>query len=310
MKGKIIKSISGVFFIESEENVYEAKQLGSFKKLKMKPLVGDIANFVEKDGSYLIESIEERKNELIRPIVANVDNLLIVMTISTPSINLLLLDKFLVMAEYNHIRPIIIINKKDIKIDELIYKMYKNIGYDVFETSIYDDESIHKVLEEIKGQTSVLSGPSGVGKSSIMNYLNKNKLIKTQEISMKLNKGKQTTRSVQLYSIDETTSIIDTPGFTSLELDFLQEEDELKNYIKEFNIFKNKCRFASCVHINEPDCEIKKQVEEEKISSIRYKNYLLMYEEIKAKRRYWLERDSTIIIVSKLLQFARRFRKT
>lgn len=286
MKGKIIKSISGVFFIESEENVYEAKQLGSFKKLKMKPLVGDIANFVEKDGSYLIESIEERKNELIRPIVANVDNLLIVMTISTPSINLLLLDKFLVMAEYNHIRPIIIINKKDIKIDELIYNMYKNIGYDVFETSIYDDESIHKVLEEIKGQTSVLSGPSGVGKSSIMNYLNKNKLIKTQEISMKLNKGKQTTRSVQLYSIDETTSIIDTPGFTSLELDFLQEEDELKNYIKEFNIYKNKCRFASCVHINEPDCEIKKQVEEEKISSIRYKNYLLMYEEIKAKRRY------------------------
>lgn len=301
MKGKIIKSISGVFFIESEENVYEAKQLGSFKKLKIKPLVGDIANFVEKDGSYLIESIEERKNELIRPIVANVDNLLIVMTISTPSINLLLLDKFLVMAEYNHIRPIIIINKKDIEIDELIYNMYKNIGYDVFETSIYDDESIHKVLEEIKGQTSVLSGPSGVGKSSIMNYLNKNKLIKTQEISMKLNKGKQTTRSVQLYSIDEATSIIDTPGFTSLELDFLQEEDELKNYIKEFNIYKNKCRFASCVHINEPDCEIKKQVEEEKISSIRYKNYLLMYEEIKAKRRYWLERDSTIIIVGKLL---------
>ena len=301
MKGKIIKSISGVFFIESEENVYEAKQLGSFKKLKMKPLVGDIANFVEKDGSYLIESIEERKNELIRPIVANVDNLLIVMTISTPSINLLLLDKFLVMAEYNQIRPIIIINKKDIKIDELIYNMYKNIGYDVFETSIYDDESIHKVLEEIKGQTSVLSGPSGVGKSSIMNYLNKNKLIKTQEISMKLNKGKQTTRSVQLYSIDEATSIIDTPGFTSLELDFLQEEDELKNYIKEFNIYKNKCRFASCVHINEPDCEIKKQLEEENISHIRYKDYLLMYEEIKAKRRYWLERDSTIIIVGKLL---------
>lgn len=301
MKGKIIKSISGVFFIESEENVYEAKQLGSFKKLKMKPLVGDIANFVEKDGSYLIESIEERKNELIRPIVANVDNLLIVMTISTPSINLLLLDKFLVMAEYNQIKPIIIINKKDIKIDELIYNMYKNIGYDVFETSIYDDESIHKVLEEIKGQTSVLSGPSGVGKSSIMNYLNKNKLIKTQEISMKLNKGKQTTRSVQLYSIDETTSIIDTPGFTSLELDFLQEEDELKNYIREFNKYKNKCRFASCVHINEPDCEIKKQLEEENISHIRYKDYLLMYEEIKAKRRYWLERDSTIIIVGKLL---------
>lgn len=103
---------------------------------------------------------------------------------------------------------------------------------------------------------------------------------------MKLNKGKQTTRSVQLYSIDEATSIIDTPGFTSLELDFLQEEDELKNYIKEFNIYKNKCRFASCAHINEPDCEIKKQLEEENISRIRYKNYLLMYEEIKAKRRY------------------------
>ena len=233
MKGKIIKSISGVFYIESMGEIYEAKQLGSFKKLKMKPLVGDIANFVGKDGSFLIESIEERKNELIRPNVANVDNLLIVMTISTPSINLLLLDKFLVMAEYNRIRPIIIINKKDIKLDKLIYNMYKSIGYDVFETSIYDDESIHRVLDEVKGQTSVLSGPSGVGKSSIMNYLNKNKLIKTQEISTKLNKGKQTTRSVQLYSIDEETKIIDTPGFTSLELDFLQEEDELKNYIKE-----------------------------------------------------------------------------
>lgn len=286
MEGKIIKSISGVFFIESMGKVYEAKQLGSFKKLKMKPLVGDVANFAEKDGSYLIESIDERKNELLRPNVANVDNLLIVMTINTPSINLLLLDKFLVMAEFNHIRPIIIINKKDIKLDELIYNMYKDIGYDVFETSIYDDESIYMVLNEIKGQTSVLSGPSGVGKSSIMNYLNKNKLIKTQEISMKLNKGKQTTRSVQLYSIDKETNIIDTPGFTSLELDFLQDEAELNDYIKEFNQHKSKCRFSSCMHINEPDCEIKRQLEKENISSIRYKNYLLMYQEIKAKRRY------------------------
>lgn len=286
MKGKIIKSISGVFYIESEGRVYEAKQFGSFKKQKVKPLVGDIANFVEKDGSCLIESIVDRKNVLIRPNVANVDNLLIVMTISTPSINLLLLDKFLVMAEYNKIRPIIIINKKDIKLDEMIYNMYKNIGYDVFETSIYDDESIHKVLDKIKNETSVLSGPSGVGKSSIMNYLNKNKLIKTQEISMKLNKGKQTTRSVQLYSIDDKTNIIDTPGFTSLEIDFLESEDELKNYYREFNKYKSKCRFSSCLHINEPDCEIKKQIEEENISSIRYKNYLLMYEEIKTKRRY------------------------
>lgn len=286
MKGKIIKSISGVFYIESCGQIYEAKQLGSFKKLKIKPLVGDEVEFIEKDASYLIESIYPRQNVLLRPEVSNVDILLIVMTISTPSINLMLLDKFLVMAEYNKIRPIIIINKKDIKLDKIIYKMYKKIPYDVFETSIYDDESIEKVLNEIKGSTSVLSGPSGVGKSSIMNYLNNNKLIKTQEISKKLNKGKQTTRSVQLYSIDEDTNIIDTPGFTSLEIDFLENEDDLKNYYKEFKQYKNKCRFASCAHINEPDCEIKKQVEQKNISSIRYKNYLAIYEDIKSKRRY------------------------
>lgn len=286
MKGKIIKSISGVFYIESEGIIYEAKQLGSFKKLKVKPLVGDNVDFIGKDGSYLIENICERHNVLIRPNVSNVDILLIVMTISTPSINLMLLDKFLVMAEFNGIRPIIIINKKDIKLDEIIYNMYKKIPYDVFETSIYDDDSMQMLLGEIKGYTSVLSGPSGVGKSSIMNYLNKNKLIKTQEISKKLNKGKQTTRSVQLYTIDEDTNIIDTPGFTSLELDFLESEDELRNYFKEFNEYKNKCRFTSCMHINEPDCEIKKQVEKGIISMIRYNNYLALCEDIKSKRRY------------------------
>lgn len=286
MKGKIVKSISGVFYIETGGIIYEAKQLGSFKKLKVKPLVGDKVEFIGKDGSYLIESICERHNVLTRPNVSNVDILLIVMTISTPSINLMLLDKFLVMAEFNGIRPIIIINKKDIKLDDMIYNMYKKISYDVFETSIYDDESMKKVLDEIRGYTSVLSGPSGVGKSSIMNYLNKNKLIKTQEISKKLNKGKQTTRSVQLYTIDDDTNIIDTPGFTSLEIDFLESEDELKNYFKEFNEYKSKCRFASCMHINEPDCEVKKQVEEKNISEIRYKNYLAIYEDIKSKRRY------------------------
>lgn len=291
MQGKIIKGIAGFYYVYSEHAIYECKAKGSFRNQKIKPLVGDdveisILNETEKKGN--IEQILPRNSELIRPAVANVDQALIVFAAAAPEPNLNLLDRFLIMMEKQHIPTIICFNKMDL-IDETVYHHYRSIyesaGYRVICASTYEEHGMEALFDVLKGKTTALAGPSGVGKSSIMNMLNPEANMETGGISKKIERGKHTTRHSELIPIDADTYLMDTPGFSSIYFYDMQDE-ELKLYYNEFEQYEPFCKFGGCNHIGERECGVKQAVEEGKITISRYENYKLFFEELKEKRRY------------------------
>lgn len=292
MQGKIIKGIAGFYYVYVESyGVYECKAKGIFRNQNIKPLVGDdvsidIINEEEKIGN--IVEILERKNELIRPAVANVDQALIIFAVSDPAPNLNLLDRFLILMLRQNVKTIICFNKKDIASDDrlrLLEDAYMKCGYQVIFTSTYTKDGLKNLQELIANKTTVLAGPSGVGKSSIINLIQPEANMETGKISEKIKRGKHTTRHSELFYVGKQTFIMDTPGFSSLYITDM-EHDELKDYFIEFHEYEGLCRFNGCVHINEPDCEVKKALQEGKISSIRYENYKELYQELKSVKKY------------------------
>ena len=292
MQGKIVKGIAGFYYIHVvESGVYECKAKGVFRKEKLKPLVGDHVRIEVLDEERKIGNIVEilpRKNELIRPATANLDQALVVFAVTKPEPHFNLLDRFLVMMERKGIPVILCFNKKDLAKDlELlnIQSIYEKSGYPILFTSAKQQENLQEVKEMLKGKTTAIAGPSGVGKSSIINLLQTSVQMEVGSISKKIERGKHTTRHSELIQIDEQTFIMDTPGFSSLYVnDF--EKEELKYYFREFEPYEGQCRFQGCDHIHEPNCAVKKAVEEKEIHPIRYKNYLEMYTELKEKKRY------------------------
>lgn len=293
MQGKIIKGIAGFYYVHVvHSGIYECKAKGVFRNKKIKPLVGDnveIEILDEENKIGNIINIYDRENELIRPAVSNISQALVVFAIANPMPNLNLLDRFLVMMERNGIDTIICFNKIDLVDEEEILKLrdiYVKAGYHVMFTSTKENMGIEEVLRVIDGKTTAFAGPSGVGKSSLLNALIPEANSQTGEISEKIKRGKHTTRHTEIFNVSDDTYLMDTPGFSSLYVnDF--EKEELKNYFREFIEYNNGCRFAGCVHVNEPDCLVKEAVENGGINRSRYDNYILMYEEIKNKKSTW-----------------------
>lgn len=295
MNGKIIKGVGGFYYIHLHDNrIFECKAKGIFRNKNIKPAVGDNVEIDIIDEDNLkgnITSILERSNKLIRPAVANVDQAVIIFALSNPEPNYNLLDRFLIMMDRQDVKTILCLNKSDLMEDESaikIKKIYEACGYDVIITSTYSKEQnsgISELKQKLTGKTTVFAGPSGVGKSSLLNCLNPNACVQTGEISEKIKRGKHTTRHSELINISEDTYIMDTPGFSSLSIEDLEAED-IKVFYNEFADYSHGCRFNGCVHINEPDCNVKKAVESGEISTLRYNNYKQLFEELKAKRRW------------------------
>ena len=292
MQGKIIKGIAGFYYIYAEnDEVYECKAKGIFRKDNRKPLVGDnveieVLDEQEKEGS--VTAILPRKNSLIRPAVANVDQAFVIFAMENPKPNFMLLDRFLIMMEKENVPAVICFNKKDLATEEeleFLYETYKSCGYQVILSSTFNGEGLEEIREILKGKTTVVAGPSGVGKSSITNALQENVQMETGEISKKLKRGKHTTRHSQVIPVGKDTYLMDTPGFSSLYLTDI-EEQELKDYFPEFREYEDQCRCQGCRHIHEPGCAVKEALNNHKISSLRYEDYLGLHEEIKEKRRF------------------------
>ena len=292
MQGKIVKGIAGFYYVHVvESGVYECKAKGIFRKEKVKPLVGDnveieILNGEEMTGNII--RILPRENELVRPAVANIDQALVVFAVLRPAPHYNLLDRFLVMMERKGIPAVLCFNKQDIadeaQIEEL-RAIYGGCGYPLLFTSALEGKNIDLVRDCLKGKTTAIAGPSGVGKSTLINMLTPEANMETGSISRKIERGKHTTRHSELFPIDGDSYIMDTPGFSSLYVnDF--EKEELRQYFLEFAEYEGTCRFNGCSHVHDPGCMVRNAVENGRIHPVRYQDYTEMYEELKNKRRY------------------------
>jgi ribosome biogenesis GTPase / thiamine phosphate phosphatase len=288
-EGKIIKALSGFYYVLSEGKVFQCRGRGVFRKQKITPLVGDYVVFQatgESEG-YILE-ICERKNSLIRPPIANVEQAILVFSAVEPDFSPKLLDRFLVLVESKQIAPIIVVNKIDLmdsqtkqSIEQYV-RDYQRIGYDVIETSTVTKEGIERLLSYLEGRISVVAGQSGVGKSSLLNALRPDLQLKTNDIATHLGRGKHTTRHVELLEIGGGL-VADTPGFSALELDDIEIE-ELPLYFPEFRERSDECKFRGCLHVAEPKCAVREAVEAGEIPSYRYENYLSFVEEMKERK--------------------------
>jgi ribosome biogenesis GTPase len=297
MKGRIIKGIAGFYYVYVPgKGLYECKAKGIFRKRGQKPLVGDVVemsviNEEKKIGN--VDQILTRQNELIRPAVANVDQALVVFASKSPTPDRNLLDRFLVMMEYQDLPSIIVFNKIDLadpeKLSDLV-KTYEKAGYPVLTASVKEKRGLSEIRKVLEGKTTTVAGPSGVGKSSLINSLQSGIQMETGEISKKIARGKNTTRHAQIIPLhtrkeEEETYIVDTPGFSSVLIPEMKKES-LDDCFPEFHDYIPNCRFKECAHIHEPDCAVKEAVSTGAIAKSRYDNYLLLYEEIKNRRNY------------------------
>ena len=294
MQGKILKGISGFYYVHIvESGIYECKAKGVFRQQGVKPLVGDLVEIdiideTEKKGN--IVRILPRRNALIRPAVANVDMALIVFAAATPDPNFNLLDRFLVLMARQDVPVCICFNKSDLVSEEVKQSYaagYEACGYPVEFISVKKDEGIDRLMKQLHGKTTTIAGPSGAGKTSLINRLQPKIQMETGAVSKKIGRGKQTTRHTQLIHIEGNSYIMDTPGFSSLYLPSMDKE-ELQQYYTEFAAFEPYCRFQGCSHISEPDCGVKQALADGQISKLRYDNYVQLYEELKEqeKNRY------------------------
>lgn len=291
-KGKIIRGVGGFYYVCCDGiGILECRAKGLFRKLGIKPLVGDnvtvqVISYEDKTGN--IEEILQRSSSLVRPAVANVDQVLVLFAAAQPDPNLNLLDRFLMTMDRQDIPTVICFNKADIVSGSeirLLADTYKNSGYPVYFISIRDNEGLDEVRELLQHKTTVLAGPSGVGKSSFLNCMLGSERMETGDISQKIRRGRNTTRHSEIFPVNEDTFICDTPGFSSLYIDSFEKE-EIRDHFQEFREYEPRCRFKGCMHISEPDCAVKEALARGEISRIRYDNYCQLVSECSQQKKY------------------------
>lgn len=289
-KGKILRGIGGFYYVKTDVGLIECRARGVFRNKSVMPYVGDNVTIeISDDGTGYVTSIETRDNYFIRPPIANVDLLLIVVAMSNPSPDLMFLDKMLIQAQYSEVEAIICFNKSDLlseEADSSYVDIYQNLGYKVFVTSTYTGEGIDEIKDAINGKVISVCGFSGVGKSSLLNIILGTANLEVGEISKKLSRGKHTTREVSLIEYTNGSYLADTPGFSSLALPDAINKNNLKDYFIEFKSFENICKFGDCLHITDKLCGVCEAVKNKKISQSRYNNYINLYENIKDKKEW------------------------
>ena len=293
MQGLIIENISNLYQVKVEDTIYETTARGKFKKEEITPVVGDLVEITITDDDKkkaVIEKIYERKVYIKRPKLANITQIVFVVSSKDPKPDLLMLDKQLAFAEYVGVNAVIILNKTDLDKQqefENIKQIYTKIGYKVILTDAKQRKGIDELKNVLKNNVNAFSGNSGVGKSTLINGIFNGDVTQEGEISKKNRRGKNTTTAIKLYEIDENTYIADTPGFSTFDISEI-ESKELYHYFKEFGQFEENCEFIGCTHIKEENCGIKKAVENGEIDKARYDRFCRIYQELKEKEeRKW-----------------------
>ncbi len=288
MTGTIIKGIAGFYYVKTDHGLYECRARGIFKNEGITPMVGDLVEIdVIGDMTGYINNIYPRKNQFIRPPISNVEQFVIVVSAQKPKLNFLILDRFLVMAEMNQTDAVIVINKQDVSKSEdidRIMKIYDSM-YPCIVLSAKKNKGIEKLMPYLRDRSSALAGTSGVGKTTLLNRLQDDFNEETGDISKKTGRGKNTTRHVEIFELEQGGKVFDTPGFTSFDILECDESMLEKCYPEMYNIEGN-CRYDDCRHVNEPECMIRRAVEKEIISESRYKSYLTQIKEIRERRIY------------------------
>ena len=291
LEGRILKGVGGFYYVYTDKGVFQCRAKGLFRKKSLKPLAGDeclieLTNTEDVEGN--VVEIKERRNALVRPPVANIDQALIIFAMHSPEPVWYLMDRYLIMMEKAGIASIICINKDDLaegsEADEVL-RIYGNAGYEILFTSAREKTGLSKLKEMLSGKVTSVAGPSGAGKSSIINALTGSDIMETGDISRKLKRGRQTTRHTELISLWEDTFIFDSPGFSAMDLPEMKEE-ELYLLFPEMRVHAGKCFYADCTHIHEPDCSIKDAVDKKTVSKERYESYAEIYRELHDRRRY------------------------
>ena len=290
LKGQIIKGVGGLYTVVTEEGNVKCKAKGKFRKEKITPLVGDYVTVsINGADDNVIEAIEERKNKLVRPPVANIDKLFIVISVTRPLPNTAVIDKMTVLAEKNKIEPVIVITKTDLSDAEELKKIYGSTGYRIYTFSDVDKSYTDAIIDEFDGCLCAFTGNSGVGKTTLINALSGGLNLQTGEISDKLGRGRHTTRQAEIFSIGKGF-VIDTAGFSSI--DFVNDNvilaEDLQYYFNEFSDYLSECRFTGCSHTGDKGCKICEMVEEGVISKSRYESYCQMHNELKSIKKWQL----------------------
>ena len=282
--GRIIKGIGGFYYVETEEQLYSCKARGVFRKKGITPLAGDLVEIrLGEDGTGYVEEILSRKNFLTRPPVANIDQLIVVTSVCDPSPNTLLIDEAIAAAEDKEIEPVVVVSKTDLESGEWLRDIYEKAGIPFFAVSSVTDEGIEAVKSLLKGKVTAFTGNSGVGKSSLLNRIDPRLALETGEISQKLGRGRHTTRKVELLKLGDDTYVADTPGFSSISLEQcdLVRKENLQFCFREFEPYRNQCKFPSCSHTCEKGCAVLQAVQEGEVHLSRHTSYVAMYNEVK-----------------------------